>query len=270
MVEWLCECDRVIAPETFYLDDRIMEAGVGTRLQLLVNPELFVPSYAGLARRGIIEVYAPTEWEVERLGAHTLLPQPVARDVIPYRTRLGVARTFLHISSPAMLDRNGTQLVRAACERYDGLPIDLMVAGPAKPAEVTTVGEVTIYPVPDVESYWERWQADIDVLLQPRRYGGLSMVQLEAAAAGCPTICLERDPERTWGGALTVPVTGSSMARMKGGDFSVYEAEPGDVADAMAWCSTLIDITEASDAASAWAERNSWTRLLDRWERTLA
>lgn len=269
-VVWLTRgMDTVIAPETFYLDDRVMRAGVGTRLALLVNPELFVPSYRRLADQGVIDVYAPTTWETDRLGRHTLLPQPVARDVIHHRHRTGLARTFLHVSSPAMLDRNGTDLVRDAVSRYDGLPITVLISGPRAPARELHIGDVTVRGVPPVANYYDLWNDfDVDVLLQPRRYGGLNMLQLEAAAAGVPTICLDREPERRWDSSFRVPVTGSTPHRMKGGTFAVYDTEPEAVADAMSWCSTLVGIDGVSAAADDWAESMAWHTLLPEWQQT--
>lgn len=265
---WLTEdADTLFSSETFYLSDELPPHT--TQLVLLANPELFMPHYADLAQTGAIKVFAPTEWERRRLGANQLLLQPVARDLIAYRPRSGPARNFVHISAGAMLDRNGTDLVGDACALYDGPPITMHVAGPHRPERTIRTRACTVVPLDDVTDYWDRWNAhEFDVLVQPRRYGGLSLLVQEAAAAGIPAITLDRFPESSWPQTYRVPCTPGDQARMKGGMFRVAQADPRHVAEAMAALAT-VDISTMSADADRYAESTSWATLLPAWNAAL-
>ena len=269
-LRWLAEdATTLFSSETFYVGDGLPTT-VNVRLALLANPELFPPSYLRCAERGLVDVYAPTEWEVQRLGPHRMLRQPVATDHFTPHVRTGPATTFLHISSPAMLDRNGTQLVRAACEVYKGPPILVFVSGPSKPLEATHVSDnVLVVPVGPHTNYWEQWTDAIDCFVQPRRYGGLSMVVSEAAAAGIPSIVLDRFPENSWPGTFPVRTIGADDGVMKGGTFPVARADARDVADKMLVAATTDELGSASSAARWWAESISWHRLLASWNEAL-
>lgn len=264
---WLTDgADILFSSETFYLSDQLPPPT--TQLVLLANPELFMPHYADLAQTGAIKVYAPTEWERRRLGANQLLLQPVARDRIAYRQRTGPAQNFVHISAGAMCDRNGTDLVGEACALYDGPPITMHVAGPHRPDRAIRTRACTVVPLADVTDYWSRWEAEFDVLVQPRRYGGLSLLVQEAAAAGIPAITLERFPESSWPQTYRVPCTPGDAARMKGGMFRVAQADAQHVAEAMAALASS-DLAPLSEQANRYADATAWSTLLPAWNAAL-
>lgn len=268
-MRWLLDgSDAVFTVEGCYQERLIaMARGRGIGLWIYANPELYPKAYRELADDGVIHVLAPTPWETERLGRHRVLPMPVARDRIPFRARSGPARVFLHTSAPAMLDRNGSQFVRAAVASYNegptGPDIELHVSGPEAPDERTTVGHVTVVPAPHVVNYWDRYD-HADVLVVPRRYGGLSLVMQEALAAGMPVIAMDRYPENTWPGVETVPTNGKSLQRMKGGDIAVWSCNPAVLALRMK-LAAVADMTTGSMRADRHADSISWDRMLGRW-----
>jgi glycosyltransferase involved in cell wall biosynthesis len=270
-LEWLCETDRVLTVEGCYNDTLPSIAREhGARVAVYANPELFPRHYGDLARRGVIDVLAPTSWETRRLGPHRVLRQPVALDRIPARTiRPGVAHRFLHVSAPAFHDRQGTELLKASLEWYAGPSIDLFVAGPHRPAKEYETNGIRVVPLSDVVEYWERWAEPYDCLVQPRRYGGLSLVAQEAGAAGVPILCLDRLPDRAWPGTFTVPALRGERHHMKGGAFRVLDADPHALARKIQWAAEN-DLSDLACAGLAHAHTGSWDALLPEWNETLA
>lgn len=273
--EWLTDgVEAILTVEGCYDPSRrdLVLAGLcadrGIRLYVHVNPELWPAEYVEQANMGRVRVLAPTCWETGRVGPHVPLPMPVATDRIVGTVRTRPPRTFLHVSAPAFHDRNGTRYVLDAAQQYQGPRIRLLVSGPAAPA-ATVTGSVEIEPVGDVRDYWDRYTDDIDALILPRRYGGLSLVAQEAMAAGIPVICMDRTPENTWPGTRLVPVLGSATHPMKGGQFDVWSCAGAGLA------ATIRDHVDSdpeplSRAALGYARSISWETLLPRWQEVLA
>lgn len=267
---WLCECESVFTVEGLYNPPRVegdflaLARDAGTRVDVYANAELFPPRYREWNDAGLMRVTAPTGWEADRLGEHRIIPQPVDTERISAWKRTGEVRRFLHVSAPAMLDRNGTWLLMAAVKAYVGPTITLFVAGPEAPDEPTHVGNVHVHPVRDVTDYWERYSQAYDALILPRVYGGLSLVMQEALANGMPVVCLDRYPENTWGGTYRAPVESYAPYRMKGGSIPVAEANPERLADTITRLA-LGDPTELSAAALRHADSISWHTLGQVW-----
>ncbi len=110
-----------------------------------------------------------------------------------------------------------------------------------------------------VQNYWETYPDDIDLLVLPRRYGGLSLPVQECAALGVPALMLQTDPYAQEAFVHAIPSTGSSPGNMKGGQVPVHTADPRALAAAI---DILVAHPEQHQAASleagAWAETHSW------------
>jgi glycosyltransferase involved in cell wall biosynthesis len=283
---WLVDgVTDAFAVEGFYSRyDSLIEiaAEAGVRLSVHANPELYPERYRQAARDGRLRTLVPTQWEIDRLDPCSYLQMPVATDRIKGRIRAHDARVFLHVSAPAMLDRNGTQLVMAAAQVYDGPDVTLLVAGPARPKREESFAHVHVIPLDDVDDYWQRYTADVDALIMPRRYGGLSLVAQEAFAAGLPVICLDRHPENTWPGTRLVPVLSSEEHKMKGGRFAVCSTSAEALAHVWAQHanSEVVDEYERpihapsasalSFAARRYARSISWQTLMPAWRAVFA
>lgn len=271
-MRWLCTgADKVFTVEGWY-QERVLGIArqEGAELCLLANPELYRAQYRELAERGLMRVFAPTEWERDRLGPHELLPMPVARDRCTFRPRGEVARTFLHVSAPAFHDRNGTEILRSALRVYTGEPITVCVSGPEAPLGRTEMGQhkqVSVVPVPHVTDYWSLYD-DVDAMIMPRRYGGLSLVMQEALSCGLPVITLDREPERCWGGVWSVGTGSHRVESMKGGGFPVCEGDPVALCAAIELFARCIPPMFPGEA-DAHADAISWDRLLPWWEKAL-
>lgn len=167
-----------------------------------------------------------------------------------------------------MLDRQGTQLVMSALP-YVAHECDVLIRHDGHWV-ANEVGNVRVQWLPRVHDYWEVMPPGGWALLQPRRYGGLSLCIQEAAARGMPTISLDREPESTFYADLTVrcPVTEEQPYPMAGGEVGVADADPRELA-------RVIDefIESSMDGGSIlpsiWAENHSWKAFLPLYEAVL-
>lgn len=238
----------------------------GVRVVLHAMTELWREEYVAAA-----EVWLPTPWAMDRVlrdcqQARTpcrVMPVPVNVARIPYRPRKRL-RSALHIAAPAMLDRNGTELVADAYRLGRDLPA--MTARHVPAPLAASLGWAVASPV---ATHYEGW-ADHDVLVLPRRYAGLSLPVLEAAAAGIPSIMLDRDPENLWPAVSPVPASVTGHADMAGGRFPLYGCQPGH----LAWeIRRLVGDRAAyghlAESARAWATGLDWRRWAEPWREAL-
>jgi glycosyltransferase involved in cell wall biosynthesis len=277
---WLLRrCDVLYTAETAYrpsLWDEARTAGVRTVLHAM--PEYLHPADPG---RQADEVWLPTSYGLDHVPGARVVPVPVALDRFTYRQRTEAARTFAHVGSGAAHDRNGSALVIGALPHITH-PITLVVRGADLQHVVTTtrhaglmrvVGDVTVeLDDAPVEDYWQLLSDDVDVLVMPRRYAGLSMPMQEAAAAGIPTVALDVEPCRDYcHPELLVPPTRSRSIAMRGGRFPIAEADPAAVANVMNRLASDAGLmAEASEWAFHMAGRLSWASLRSRYQTELA
>jgi len=232
-----------------------------SKICIQANPELYDYERADL-------LLPATNWRTDVFPSFKVLPVPVNRDVLPPR---GVARvrTFYHVNSTAMEDRNGTDLVLSAC-RYMKSPARLLIRGGEPetrqigPVEVTWLG-------PFHGPYHDHWPVLADALVLPRRYGGLCLPMQEAASLGLPIIALDTDPYVDLiDPGLQVPGHVHHQVHMKGGEFDIHTCRPATLGLTM---DRLYDSNDLAALASrrslAWANRHSWAAMLDDYKNVL-
>lgn len=285
-VRWLLDrCDVVYSAEVLY-HPRFLDLAAGNTppgdlppravvewdarrvpVFLHVMPELYD---AEVSRA---ECLLPTSWKADapRFADAVHLPVPVALDRFERARGRNAAREtrlrLLHLASPAMEDRNGTELVAAAL-RHVHVPAVLTVYGQAEhDGESVRVGEVEVRFRAPRRDYWTCYEGH-DVLVQPRRYGGLSLVHQEAAAAGLASVCLWRSPEEEWPASHVHP-TGARPVRMKGGLFDVLDANPVEIArvvDMLGDPGSPAVLQAAKADSLGWAEELAWSTWRPRYE----
>lgn len=261
--DWLLEdTDTLFTVEGPY-DNRLpaMCARRHVRLIYHANPELWDERYRGTSS----EVWLPTDWEQERVDPSEVVPMPVDRTRCKFRQRTR-AETFLFPWGPAFHDRNGYDLFRDAADLVSS-DVRLVVAGLAPELQHPRLDHLG-----EVEDYWQLY-AQADVLVLPRRYGGLSLCIQEAVSCGMPIVTLDLPPynSRVHEAGL-VPTRGSYPARMRGGRFPVHQANPADLAlaiDRLAQDPMLVEeMSRASDHLAAeldWqVHEKDWRERLDR------
>lgn len=256
-VAWLTrDVDVVYSAETFY-GARIR----GPRTALHVMPEMH-------ARDTADAMLLPTPWRAEHFPGAALLPVPVARDRLPFRQRTE-ATTLYHVAGNAMADRNGTDLLLSALPHVRRR-CTLLIRG-GQP-HVERHGLVNVEWLGHHHgAYWGAWPEEADVLVLPRRFGGLCLPILEATSLGLPIVTLDLDPQRQWlPSEGLVPVTGSTPVRMRGGSVDVHDADPCALAAHIDRLLADPPLVAALSARSqVFADGFSWEALLPAWQATL-
>lgn len=196
---------------------------------------------------------APSPWYMEnvrKFGEVKYLPVPVATDRIK-RREITQAKKFVHITGhKAHLDRNGTEIVRQSIRFVNNPSVEIKVHDQSRK---------------ECDNYWNLYDEG-DVLLLPRRYGGLSLQLQEAAAAGMPVVVTEHDPYAKKDCTITVPGPYDHAELKLRTKIDSYSARPdvlGQTLDRLA----DQDITKLSDKAYAWAEKRSWDNMKKEYEK---
>lgn len=263
--EWfLPGLDSVYMVESPY-DDRLAEfcADAGVELVVHANPELWREEYRGETTRVVL----PTRWEKHRVRRSTIMPQPIARDRLPFRQR-EQARTFLFPASPAMKDRHGSRLLMSSLRMVDR-NFRLIVSPWAREKRLKA-GRIPVEYRQGQRDYWRIYD-DADVLVLPRRYGGLSLPIQEAASAGLAIVTLDLPPYRDFlhpAGLVPAGIDEQGYP-MKGGRFDIMGCKPGDLAAAITRLIRNPDlVAEMSAHSDAWAATLDWRIWKNEW-RTL-
>lgn len=201
--EFLKDIDLVFTAETpynFYIWERARQLGIKTVQQY--NYEFL--DYLGDAGRDWPkpDLFAsPSTWHHEDLPFQNkiILPVPVCRERLPFEPRLDPTQ-FLHIAgNPVVHDRNGTETVLQAVKYVRNRNFRLYVRT-QKPEYIeawrkmldpdeTRVNFID-QPVAD---YWDNYSPG-NILLMPRRFGGLCLPVQEAMSVGMPCLMTDLQP----------------------------------------------------------------------------
>lgn len=269
-LKWLVEgVDVIYTAETPY-DYRLYEMarmrGVSTVLH--INPEFYRYNADQTIPRPS-KMIAPTTWLLERIGNIQVLPFPVARDRLPFKLRTK-AEVFLHVAGhQASNDRAGTRMILEAI-RYITEPITLLIRTQSpigwgissswpRHVKIELIQE-------DTENYWDLYSLG-DVLLHPRRYGGLSLPLQEALSCGMPVIALDREPEnQLLPPESLVPAEVRHRARMQIGMVDIYQTNPQLLAAIInRFASDPSLVERLSRDANVVAQSLSWDTLKPRY-----
>lgn len=282
--DWLDGLDVVYMAETPY-DWTFIETArrMGVRTVMHSMPELVDRRKRGEPQPD--EWWWPTDWMTE----HALLPKgpvvpvpfesPPRRNGWPAAMRMapesdGHPLRVLHVCAAAMEDRNGTKIFLESLNHV------------TEPIEVTVVDQgarhssmVVDHPAWDargidlfyrdaIEDRWSIYDAQ-HVLVQTRRYGGLSLTCQEAASVGLALITTERWPELKWPG-LKVRVDNVGKILVKFGQIATQNADPVGLAECIDMLALNRKALASHQAESLeWAEANSWDALRPEYERRL-
>lgn len=256
---WLEGLDAVWSAETFY-DDRLSEwareAGAVTALH--ANPEFVTPSrqHYGLGNPDLW--WSATPWRLDAMPNGTqVVPWPVELPDGEKERHEGRAR-FLHIAGrEAMGDRNGTQALLAA------LPL---LTEPCHVTITSQDGERSLPPLPDhvtVDSLGPLEDlaylyATHDVLVMPRRYGGLCLPVGEAMAQGLAVLMPDVDPNQDAWPVDAFPADPGTYIDAPCGRLQIAAIEPYTLAEAMDRHADYRYRWGWQDEAEYWATQNRW------------
>jgi len=261
-------------PYNYELYGIARERGVKTVLQFnfeFLDRERYIPQP---------DLYlAPSTWRYNEVPFSNLkyLPVPVATERFNNPNTGTQARNFLHIvGRPAIYDRNGTaDLLKALTYVQSEITLTLRcqepgyIAGLIADLHIRTAPNVTlIINSADEPDYWNNYTGH-DVLVMPRRFGGLCLPVNEALAAGMPVIMPRIDPNE-W-----LPERWLVNARHVG-EFNakaliaIHSVEPHDLAHAIdEFASDEQHFRHSQQVAQQLAHQLSWDTQKPEYEKVL-
>ena len=194
--DWMSGLDVVFTVETPYdwrLPDWARLMGVKTVIQ--GNPEFYRHNLPGYTHQAHPDAWWwPTRWRLDDLPAGTVVPVPMP-DV--ERTAAGLRDPFtvLHVMGKrAFQDRNGTDIFCSALQNTRGR-IHARIHGIDEELPLfRDATNMTVERFPSAVA--DRWSmyAGSHLLVVPRKYGGLCLPALEAAACGLGVIMSDCEP----------------------------------------------------------------------------
>lgn len=234
--DWLDGLDVVFTVET--PNDWRMPAWcdqMGVKLIVQGNPEFVrhgLPGFEHLPHP--TEWWWPTGWRIDRLPAGRWMPVPMDPPPSTGARRDGPIR-FVHvIGKRAWGDRNGSDLLVPALKMTKGpMEVTIHTIDGDAPQFVGRFGrDVRIRLVTQaVEDRWEMYRNQ-DVLILPRRYGGLCLPAIEAGAAGLLVAMPDVTPNAEMA-AWRMPVRPGRPLPMAAGQIDTWDVSPATLADYM-------------------------------------
>lgn len=268
-------------PLNYRLFDRARHLGIKTVLQY--NYEFLDYLTAAEQRLPLLprpDVFgAPTQWNIQHVrrtvGAPRVhdLPLPIDLDELHQRT-ITSARRFFHVAGrPAIHDRNGTlDFIAAARLAYQLMPDAEFVLYCQQPTPELTAALVgaPIRVVGHVDQHADMY-LDGDVLVLPRRYGGLCLPAQEAVGCGIPVLMPNISPNNAWmPPSWMLPVSTQRYSFTTRSQIEVYSVNVRALAQRM------VDlyrddamVVAMHDEAREIAQAISWDALLPRYEEVL-
>jgi glycosyltransferase involved in cell wall biosynthesis len=278
LIEFLRGLDAVFVCETPYNYELFSLAKrLGVHAVLQYNWE-----FLDYARRRDLPIpalfAAPSTWHYGdlRYANKILLPVPIATDRFTPREHGPTATHFLHIvGRPAIHDRNGTDALLAALEHVTAeVTVTLKCQEPghlkALTANVRAPGNVALsLDYSPVADYWDNYTTG-DVLVMPRRFGGLCLPVQEAIGAGMPAIMPAITPNHDW-----LPASWLVPAHRQGqftgrSPIELYGVHPRELAAKLDRFATDPDFYAAAIAEAAEiAASHSWAALKPEYDRAI-
>lgn len=196
--KWLRGLDVVFTVETPN-DWRIPEwcRQSGVKLVIQGNPEFFRHGQPEVGNRPHPDAWWwPTSWRIDHLPAGPVMPVPMTRGSMQVDRKPGPVRIVHVMGKRAWQDRNGTDTF---CDALRGTlePMDAWIYGLDEVLpEMRAQRNQNLHLFPSgVLDRWEMYD-DMDVLVLPRKFGGLCLPALEAASRGVAVMMPDVPPNR--------------------------------------------------------------------------
>lgn len=265
--EWLTGLDVVFGCETFYVPwFTSLAASMGVRTVLQPNPEFVGHVLDWQPRPDVLAV--PSTWRIGEIPDAVHLPVGVNRARLPFRLRTRADTFLMVVGHQAVHDRQGLRVVLAAL-RHVTRPVNVVIRSQRPLASPGGYGRhVTLdLRVGDIEDYWQLYDEG-DVLLHPRRYGGLSLPMQEALSCGMPVLMPNAPPQDSvLPDGMLLPCTTGQSFRSLVGPLPLYDVSPRVLA---ARIDELVDdpgeVAILSKQADGIAAGLDWTVLADRYD----
>jgi glycosyltransferase involved in cell wall biosynthesis len=255
--------DVAVIYETAY-DHRAYDIArtAGCRTVLMTMPEFHRHATETLPQPDV--VWAPTTWRLDTLPSDTrVVPVPVAIDpVVSHRRPDGLLRV-LHVAGHRTSgDRNGTIAFLRAIRALNRAVAVRVVSQDRRLPNVQLPRRMPItVELGGIDDY-RRLYHDADVLVMPRRYGGLCLPVQEALGAGLGVVMTDCEPNPATWPIAPVGGTAGTTIRTPGGPVTLYDPDPAAITETierLAAAPAEVDALKAR--ARTWAAANSWETL---------
>lgn len=268
MRPWLDGLDVVYTAETFYDPTFVPlcdEMGVATVCHVMpeffkwaTEPKLPVPT----------SWWNPTCWRRDVLpNTVRYVPVPVPLDPpSPLREpRPPDETTFVHVlGHQAMRDRNGTiALFRALRFVREPMRVRIVTQDPRLPGESGWGPRVDVQLITGgVHDRWDLYR-DADVIVMPRRFGGLCLPVQEAMACGVVPMMSSCSPNQEEWPIISLRAVERGGIETGGGRVPTFDVDPRIIARHMdSWCVTPHEERRTYQALAArWVEAHTWNAL---------
>lgn len=279
--QFLVGLDVVFSAETPY-DYRLFTLAdqMGVRSVLQYNWEFF--DYLKRTDLPAPTMFAsPSTWHYSDVPHENkcLMPVPIATDRFTPREHGETATSFLHVvGRPAAHDRNGT-LALLSCLQHITANVTVTIRsqlpgyvnGLMAAHQIRTPDNVTLVVHPhDITDYWQLYDEG-DVLIMPRRFGGLCLPAQEAIGAGMPVIMPSISPNIDWLPAdwlVDATLTGAFNARSSIALYSTSEHALAAKIDQFATDAAFY--TDAQTKVADIASQLSWANMRPKYDRILS
>lgn len=194
------------------------------------------------------EIWMPSSWHYPEMEAKAkewgcIIKQvdvPINRELLPFAPKRRAAN-FLHVAGhPTYEDRNGTEIVLAAIPLVKNQNIRFTIRTQQK-LELPDDPRVRLQTA-EARNYYEMFR-NTDVLLLPRRYGGLSLQRNEALSVGMPTVMPDISPQTgELPEAWLVPAKYQKTITTRP-EIDIFEVSPQELADKIDYIAKLSEFT---------------------------
>lgn len=259
---WLRGLDVVYSAESPY-DIRLGDWAADERVGLVLHAN---PEFVGRSDAAVRATWwTATPWRLDHLPRGTrVVPMPVPEPRITHEAADHVR--FLHVAGwPAVGDRNGTDIVLEAATKMRTHPCQVIVRSQDKG---TLRGRLPAPPlrieIGNVVDYWQLYRG-ADVLVMPRRYGGLCLPAQEAMAVGLPVVMLDVSPNDTWPGPRVSAFENGSLPT-RAGRIPLHTTDPSVLAEVLDQLAERPELLEKyRHEARNWARAHKWDVLRPTW-----
>lgn len=212
---------------------------------------------------------APSTWRMKEMGKYApvkYLHVPVDRQMFPFKAK-HKAKKFLHIAGHRTFgDRNGTAILLEALP-YIQSQVEIVIRTQDDLPRPYTDHRLTIIKE-DVKDRKDLYN-DEDVLILPRKYGGLSLQLNEALSLGMPAIMLNIAPQneflpKSW--LVPAYLKETTMIKLP---VDVYECTPEDLAKKIDEMAGWESLAGSSTAADIIIKERDWAVMRPRYKKML-
>jgi glycosyltransferase involved in cell wall biosynthesis len=210
-------------------------------------------------------VWVPTVWRLGTFPAATrLVPVPVDPEDVnnaPLARPAAVLRVLHVAGHRATGDRNGTlALLRALRLVRQPMAVRVTTQDPRIP-NVQGIKHLATFDRRSPADHWRLYD-HADILVMPRRYGGLSLPVQEAMAAGLGVAMTDCDPNPATWPISPVRCRPGLTIRTPGGTIVLNAPDPGHLAAVLdRLAANPAEVADLKQRARLWAAANTWDAL---------